>query len=99
MPEAFTFPSNARKQAMPPFIHIKRIINFLKGANMKTHMQSGTWIFTTAVVLAVIFIITVIGIIVLALTNHPMPGLLVALGWISAAGLAKVMVSPLSWGL
>jgi hypothetical protein len=66
---------------------------------MTTRTQTDVWIYRIAIVLAVISITSVIGAITLTMVGWPMPDILVALGTVAGAGLARLLVSPLNRGL
>ena len=66
---------------------------------MSTRMQTDVWIYRTAFVLGSILVVSLLGILLFLFTQHSVPGALVTLGSISAAGLAKLLISPLNWGL
>ena len=63
---------------------------------MNTRMQTDSWISHTVIVLGLILVASVAGIFILMTMGHPMPELLIALGFISTGGLIRVLASPLT---
>jgi hypothetical protein len=63
---------------------------------MNTHMQTGIWIFRTIIVLGTTLTVSIVSLLILAIMEHPLPDLLVALGVVSGACLAKLLISPIS---
>ena len=63
---------------------------------MKTPDQSDTWIYLTFVVLGAILLSSVGGVIFLIVMWHSISEVLVALGVVAGAGLAKLFISPLT---
>ena len=63
---------------------------------MKTRMQTDTWIQWTKLALGIILVVSIADFAISALMRQPMPGLLVALGFVSGAGLGKLLISPLN---
>ncbi len=66
---------------------------------MKTRKQTGAWIYYTIIVLGAIFVISITSIFIFVLLLHTISEVLVALGIVAGAGLAKLFISPLTRGL
>lgn len=63
---------------------------------MNTRMQADTWIFHTVLVLGLILVASVVGILILMITGHPLPEIIVALGFVATGGLIRLLISPLT---
>jgi hypothetical protein len=66
---------------------------------MKNPIQTDTWMYHTAIVLGSMLMMSGAGIIILWLMKQSIPEILLTLGLVSGAGLAKLLISPLSRGL
>lgn len=66
-----------------------------KGAAMNTQRKTDTWIYYLVLVLGFIAAASVVGSIALLLVGRTVPDILLALGTVSAAGLLKLLISPL----
>ena len=63
---------------------------------MKTRMHTDTWISRVAVVLGLILAASVVGILILVVTNQALPQILIALGVVATGGLIRLWISPLN---
>jgi len=66
---------------------------------MNTRTQTDIWINRIVVALALIVTTSAVAIIVMRVIGWPMPEILVALGAVAGAGLARLLISPLTRGL
>lgn len=63
---------------------------------MDIRMKSDHWISRAVTVLRVILVVIVAGILILGLTDRPVPEILIALGFIATSGLVRLSISPLN---
>jgi hypothetical protein len=63
---------------------------------MNTRMQTNAWISRAVIVLGLILVASVAGILILVITGHPMPEILVVLGSVATGGLIRLLISPLN---
>ncbi len=63
---------------------------------MDTCSQTDRWIYYIAITLGFIAVVSILGISILFLMRHETSEILVATGFISTAGLAKLAISPIS---
>lgn len=63
---------------------------------MNTGLQTDTWISRAAIVLGLILATSVAGILILRMADQPMAEILVALGFVAAGGLIRLLISPLT---
>jgi len=63
---------------------------------MKTCVQTDYWIHFIFIVLGSILVLSLVGVVFLILIIHIVPEILVALGIVAGAGLAKLFISPLN---
>jgi hypothetical protein len=78
-----------------PFIEMKDNL-YQRGATMNTRLQTDAWISRTVIVLGLILVASVAGILILMITGHPLPEILVALGFVATGGLIRLLISPLT---
>jgi len=65
---------------------------------MKTQMQTDAWIFYTTIVLGSILLTSISGMLIIICVKHSVSELLVALGIVAGACLAKLIISLLYRG-
>lgn len=63
---------------------------------MKMSITTDAWVSHCATVLGLIAAASVISAIILTMMSLPVPGVIIGLGLISAAGLARLLISPLN---
>lgn len=66
---------------------------------MKTRNQTDAWIYYTTIVLGSILMLSIAGMVIFMFMLHTISEMLVALGVVAGAGLAKLFISPLTLGL
>ena len=62
---------------------------------MNTRIQTNTWIYRTVIVLGSIVLTSAVGSILLTMMAQPLVEIPVALGSVAAAGLLRLLISPL----
>ena len=66
---------------------------------MKTHTQSEIWIYRIILVFGLIAIVCLVDIITIIVRGQPIPGIIAALGFVTLAGLVRILISPLNQGI
>ena len=63
---------------------------------MHTRMTSDAWAFNCAIVLGFITVASTMGTLMLAILGQPLSEVIIGLGVLAAAGLARLLISPLN---
>jgi hypothetical protein len=63
---------------------------------MNTILQTDIWITRLVIRLGLILVVSVVGILFLMITYHILSDIFVALGFVAAGGLFRLLISPLN---